>query len=106
MDDKDEVHASPSGKPNHRHAANTRRTFMGNALKGLAILVPALRVLVEPSSVPADPPSGWCSGHCTRIYVVYTGHECVCGRLIGYYNNYCSKCGSYCSSWQDDEGPC
>src|ERR1039457_6211978 len=120
-----------SSSPHDGHAANsTRRVFLGRIIGGLAIAIPAFRMLANPSSASADthniplaPMStpdacgGSCPGPCSKTYEVYDGHQCggeafgscpagFLTNCIGYYTRYSVSTGQYCSSFTDNEGPC
>jgi hypothetical protein len=107
----------------------SRRSFIKRMVGGLAIAVPAFRVLLSPSPASADTPrsqpadvpetcSGGCS-ICSKVYVKYNGHKCqpygirTCppppggGTCIGYYTIYSAiVTGFVCGSFEDNEGPC
>jgi hypothetical protein len=114
-----------------RGSASTRRVFIGRLVGGLAIAVPAIRVLG--SSTPASaqtrahthvaggPSPDSCTGSCnpcSSFYVVYNGHNCgsikgSCpttgpfNECVGYYTKYSSIIRGYvCGTFTDAEGPC
>jgi hypothetical protein len=88
-----------------------RRVFLTRFVGGVAVAVPALAILAKTSPAVAAP--GCCS---ISTYVVYQGHDCgpydTCPnnsnshRCIGTYYVYCTGFGSFCYSYNDDEGPC
>lgn len=102
MSQKDENVAGAPG-PHEPSGRNIdRRSFLSRIAAGLAISVPALRVLLGSTPASADPQHK----HCSKLWIVYLGHSCVCGRMIGRYEARCSTCGYICNTFTDDEGPC
>lgn len=121
--------------PHDRHAATTnRRVFMRRVLGGIAIAVPAFRVLASSAVASADTlkvpqgsaptaqacaatPDAGCPGPCSKTYVKYNGHSCGGNPLscptgavafcIGHYTIYSAIITGYvCGTFTDDEGPC
>lgn len=88
----------------------SRRVFTKRLVGGLAIAVPALRVLASTSPAAAEP--SCCSG---TVHLVSQGHDCgrysnTCPsgtgqRCIHTYYVYCTS-GAFCRSLFDDDGPC
>jgi hypothetical protein len=85
-------------------STRNRRSFLRNVLAGLFMAVPAIRALWAAEPASADPAHAHCASGNT--YVVYRGHYCYCGRMIGVYFVYCKVCGDVCRGFTDDEGPC
>lgn len=126
--DGDSANLDPLGKVKNRRASSTRRTFIGRLAGGLAIAVPAFRVLTESKpalaatanprpQVSPDSCTGSCDP-CDEVYVVYNGHKCqpygiaTCnsryggGTCIGYYTTYSVDTREECGTFTDNEGPC
>jgi hypothetical protein len=118
----------PAKGPRSRPTDSNRRTFIARLVGGIAIAVPAFRVLTRSEPAQAETMSARpqvgpdsCSGSCDpceNVYVVYNGHKCqpygivTCnskyggGTCIGYYTTYSVDTGQECSTFIDNEGPC
>jgi hypothetical protein len=102
---------------------------MKHVLGGLAIAVPACRVLLgtDPASANSDAcksgsqslaPQQGCPEPCAKVYIEYNGHHCannilgttcagpLVAHCIGVYYKYDSNTGDFCGSFEDDEGYC
>jgi hypothetical protein len=115
-----------SESQSQRHAATSRRVFVRRVVGGLAIAVPAFRVLgsstrasagTTAKSVPQICDQG-CPDPCAKVHIEYKGHYCsltpfssTCGpgkggTCYGRYVAYSTTTGQECYSFEDDEGPC
>ncbi len=111
--------------PHDRRAAGTsRRAFMGRIVGGVAIAVPAFRVLASPMSASAGTINAGTApakpyGPCAKTHDVYNGHTCgamsplegcpqgYVAYCIGHYTIYSSTVTGYvCGTFTDNEGPC
>ncbi|GAA1886190.1 hypothetical protein GCM10009687_63420 [Asanoa iriomotensis] len=103
MSEDPALQAGPTGERPIKKETSRRR-FLRYLMAGLAVAIPSSKVLWDTEPAKADPPHNHC-GFC-YTYLRYTGHSCQHGRMIGYYDVYCSVCGYYCRTFTVDEGPC
>jgi hypothetical protein len=92
----------PDGEDEQALRPPSRRSFLRTLAAGAAVLVPALRPLMQPTPALADPPHS----HCAKVYIKLLYQKCVGTRMIGYYEARCSVCWYVCYTFTDDHGPC
>lgn len=99
--------ASDGAQHDLRPRGGSRRTFLKRIGAGLAIAVPAFRVLLD--SGPA-----FAAGRCEFTYNVYIGHYCSSGggpcnscvgpgNCVGEYEKFDADTGHYCTTWVNIE---
>jgi hypothetical protein len=94
---------------------SNRRTFLRSLAAGVAVGVPAIRVLASGTQASAKVIPN--INPCSKTYVKYIGHYCTwgggstcpagdAGECIGQYVIYSSITGAVCGRFTDNEGPC
>ena len=113
----------PSPPPGRRTGSSTRRIFLKRAIGGLAVAIPAWRVLSGTAPAAAATPGSCDAGcpppPCSKVYLQYEGHHCASSNppndtcqgpdvahCIGTYFKISSYNGQYCGTVYDDEGYC
>jgi hypothetical protein len=91
-----------------------RRTFLRSLAAGVAIAVPAVRVLASGPQASAKVIPH--AAECSSTHEVYHGHTCTAGgtgcpvgdagSCIGHWSVVSNITGRVCSTFVDNEGPC
>jgi len=96
---------------------SSRRTFLRGLAAGVAVALPAVRVLASGPQASAKVTAIPNINPCSKTHTKYIGHYCTwgggstcpagdAGECVGEYVIYSSITGAVCGRFTDNEGPC